>query len=281
MSVNLPSRTPIIKDWVSDASAKLCSVGISSAKLDAELILAAIIKKDRTFLHGHADETIDAKCLKQANKYLNRRINHEPLAYILGYKEFFGHEFIVSPKTLIPRPESEDLIEILNELPITDLSNPNPRLVDIGTGSGCLGISAKLTYPQLEVTLADIDLGALKIASKNARKLGAKVKIIKSDLIKNYNDTPDIIVANLPYVDRKWLRSPETDFEPSLAIFSSDNGLYLIKKLISSASQLLSPGKYLIIEADPRQHSELTNYANKKSFETILRRNYVLVFKSY
>lgn len=279
MNTNLQPKTPItIKYWLNCALAQLQDNGVTSALLDAELIVAETINKDRAYLHGHDDDVLVPSSRKLADEYLRRRLKLEPLAYILGYKEFFGHQFIVSPKVLIPRPESEGIIEALSELAIKKSSF---KLVDIGTGCGCLGISAKLLFPKADVTLSDISSDALKIASKNASTLGAEVNIIKSDLLNNFSGKADVLIANLPYVDSQWTRSRETDFEPGLALFSSDNGLNLIKRLISSTPRRLIKGGYLIIEADPRQHSDLINYANERSFETISQKDYVLVFKSY
>jgi release factor glutamine methyltransferase len=279
MNTNLQPKTPItIKYWLNCALAQLQDNGVTSALLDAELIVAETINKDRAYLHGHDDDVLVPSSQKLADEYLRRRLKLEPLAYILGYKEFFGHQFIVSPKVLIPRPESEGIIEALSELAIKKSSF---KLVDIGTGCGCLGISAKLLFPKADVTLSDISSDALKIASKNASTLGAEVNIIKSDLLNNFSGKADVLIANLPYVDSQWTRSRETDFEPGLALFSSDNGLNLIKRLISSTPRRLIKGGYLIIEADPRQHSDLINYANERSFETISQKDYVLVFKSY
>lgn len=232
MNTNLQPKTPItIKDWLNCALAQLQDNGVTSARLDAELIVAETINKDRAYLHGHDDDVLVPSSRKLADEYLRRRFKLEPLAYILGYKEFFGHQFIVSPKVLIPRPESEGIIEALSELAIKKSSF---KLVDIGTGCGCLGISAKLLFPKADVTLSDISSDALKIASKNASTLGAEVNIIKSDLLNNFSGKADVLIANLPYVDSQWTRSRETDFEPGLALFSSDNGLNLIKRLISS-----------------------------------------------
>jgi len=281
MNTNSRPQTPLIKDWLKAATTRLQDADINSAKLDSELILAEVLGKGRTYLHGHDDELIGQKNLQTAASYLERRQRREPLAYILGYKEFYGHRFIVTPDTLIPRPESEDIIAILKQLlPPTTYHLPPTKLVDVGTGSGCLGITAKLIFPRFEVTMTDISSSALKVAAKNAQKLNARIKIIKSNLLKNYHETADIIIANLPYVDEIWERSRETEFEPSLALFAADRGLDLIKKLIRESAKKLNPGGYLILEADPRQHDEIIEYAFKKSFDNTGQNGYTLVFRS-
>ncbi len=286
---------PAIKDWVISATKQLSVAKIISARLDAEIILADILKKDRTYLHAHPDRILDDQQLNDANGYITKRLNRIPIAYITGYKEFYGRNFAVTPATLIPRPESEDIITILKDIllpanpstmlstsgviPISYFPTPNPRLVDIGTGSGCLGITAKLELPNLNVTLTDISTEALEIATRNAKNLTADVTILQSDLLKEYEAKPDFIIANLPYVDKLWERSPETNYEPALALFADNNGKALIEKLIIEASKKIHNKGYLIIEADPEQHQDLINYAQRHSFTIDQQINYILVFK--
>jgi release factor glutamine methyltransferase len=280
MNVNLQPQTPTINDWLSTASIRLTSVGINSARLDSELILANSLNKSRTFLHAHNDEMIDIKHTRIANSQLARRIHHEPVAYITGYKDFFGRKFIVNTDTLIPRPESEDIISVLKQLlPPTSNRLLPTKLVDVGTGSGCLGITAKLEFSFLEITLVDISKKALLVAKQNAKKHNANVKIIESDLLQNYSEETDIIIANLPYVDAAWKRLPETSYEPRLALIADGHGLLFNQRLIVQASDALLVGGYLIIEADPEQHSRLIEYANKHSFQTEIKNNYVISFK--
>ncbi|MEI7918050.1 MAG: peptide chain release factor N(5)-glutamine methyltransferase [Candidatus Saccharibacteria bacterium] len=272
---------PAIKDWISTATTQLSVAEIISARLDAEVLLACAINKDRTYLHAHPEQILDDQQTKDADGYLVKRLNRIPSAYITGYKEFYGRNFTVTPATLIPRPESEDIITILKSivLPYSNSHIPIANLIDIGTGSGCLGITAKLEFPNLDITLTDISAEALEIASLNAKKLSANVSFLQNDLLKKYKGRPDIIIANLPYVDRSWKRSPETNYEPTLALFADDGGKALINKLIIQASKIMSPGSYLIIEADPEQHQDLINYARQHSFTIDQQANYILVFK--
>jgi len=277
--VNSQPQTLAIKNWLTDASAQLSRIGIPSYKLDAEIILAKVLNKDRTYLHAHSDDILDIDDIKLANKLLISRISRVPIAYINGHKEFYGRDFIVTPSTLIPRPESEDIITILKQLPLANCHSSSIKLIDIGTGSGCLGITIKLEFPIFDVTLSDISESALKVAKLNAKNLIADVSIAHSDLLSNYQSRPNIIVANLPYVDKTWDRSPETDHEPTLALFADDQGLSIIKKLITQATDKLEYDGYLIIEADPEQHNQLTEYAKNKSFNMIAHRGYILVFQ--
>ncbi|MBI3494418.1 peptide chain release factor N(5)-glutamine methyltransferase [Candidatus Saccharibacteria bacterium] len=253
-----------INAWLKAAQKDLSTANIDSAQLDAQLLLSATLYKPREYLLAHSDQQLLDNELSQANKWLKRRIKREPIAYILGHKEFYGRDFIVSPNVLIPRPESESIIEILKEL------KPE-TIVDIGTGSGSLAISAKLELPDSRVIATDISEDALQMARQNANSLNAEITFVVSDLLSGIktitSDTPVAIVANLPYVDKTWEASPETKFEPNLALFADDGGLKLIKKLILQAKKKLRPKDHLILEADKRQHKQVTEYAKKHGFK--------------
>ena len=260
---------PLIKEWLEDATKQLADVGIESAKLDAELILAHTLRKPRTFIHAHDDIQLTTRQKEIADARLYLRLDRTPLAYIIGHKEFYGRRFKVTPATLIPRPESEDFLAILETiLPNTKalITDAPKRLLDVGTGSGILGITAKLEHPELDITLIDISRHALNVARDNARTLHADIRILESDLLSKYDLLADIIVANLPYVDVGWERSPETNQEPPEALFAKDGGLYLIKKLVEQTSSKLRNGGYLLLEADLRQHNDIVRFAKNHGF---------------
>lgn len=282
MSENSQLPVLVIKDWLDDATMQLQAAGISSARLDSEIILAHCLRKNRTYLHAHADDPLEARVQEVADARLLLRLDRVPIAYIIGHKEFYGRQFRVTTATLIPRPESEALIDALGQLipqNQTLLPGMTWRVVDVGTGSGCLGITAKLEHPELDVTLLDNDSFALKVAAANAQQLQADVRIIKSDLLQSYPFQPNIIVANLPYVDRSWQRSPETDHEPAVALFADADGLALIYKLIDQAKTALSTGGTLLLEADPRQLESIAKYGTKKNFTVILQHDFCIALK--
>ena len=334
MSASLLPKMPAIKDWLDNATRLLSGVKIPSAKLDAELILSTVINKDRSYLHAHADQIIKPKQAKLANAYLKKRAKRVPLAYIFGYKEFYGRNFMVNKNVLIPRPESETIIDLLDtaitrlndsrqsfsqtahstcgqrpargvrlptgtvclgqQLPVfvnrlaieqhsidgkMDAGKTKIHLIDIGTGSGCLGITAKLEFPPLNVTLVDISHKALSVARLNANALKAPVRTLHSDLLTKYHQKADIIVANLPYVDKTWDCSPETAYEPSLALFAKNNGLELIKKLVSQTPDKLKKCGILILEADPVQHKTISDFAKQYNLELIYQQDYTIAFR--
>lgn len=253
-----------IQQWLTQAAAALKEVGIASARLDAELLLAHTLRKPRTWLHAHSTDELTERHYHIAEARLDLRRDRVPVAYIIGHKEFYGRPFKVTTATLIPRPETEDLLELIQKaLPKNASLLPTEphRLVDVGTGTGILGITAKLEFPELSVTLLDVSRHALQVAEENARRLEADVLCLQSDLLAQYPYTADTIVANLPYVSTEWERSPETDHEPELALFAANDGKALIYKLLDQTTTVLKVNGHIILEADPEQHEAIIAHA--------------------
>ena len=281
MNENLPLPTPAIKDWIADASRQLTDAGIPSARLDSELILAHTLRASRSYLHAHGEDELTARQTEIANARLALRIERVPVAYIIGHKEFYGRRFHVTTATLIPRPESEALITLLKKVvPDThSLLNETLRLIDVGTGSGALGITAKKEFPELSVTLSDVSRHALKVATRNATALNVAVTTLQSDLLSAYPFTADIIIANLPYVDPTWERSKETDHEPEMALFANNGGKALIYELLGQTTNKLSNGGSLLLEADPEQHPAIIAEAKKYGLLLQETLDYALLFQ--
>ena len=187
---------------------------------------------------------------------------------------FYGREFRVNPDVLIPRPETEMVVDaVLNLVGKPYLPGVRPSearlprdltIVDVGTGSGCIAVTSKLELPEAIVVASDVSEKALVVAKENAERLGAEVEFVQADLLDDAIITPDLVVANLPYVDENWdwIDKKALSKEPSLALYAEDGGLAIIKRLID---QVTRRGiKHLILEADPSQHQSIINYANKK-----------------
>lgn len=260
-----------VKEWLRINASLIGSAGIDSAQLDAELLLCDALAVNREWLIVHSKKEISKGTAGEAVK---RRLNREPLAYIRGWKEFYNRKFLVTKDVLIPRPESEQVIE-----GVKAISRDNQKIIDVGTGSGSLAITLALEIPNLSVLASDVSESALKIAKKNAATLGARTTFVQSDLLSQIESSYDIIVANLPYVDKKWHYSIETKFEPSLALFATDSGLGLIKKLITQSKQNLSADGFLLLEADPRQHKEVINYAENHGFSLHNKQGFIITLK--
>lgn len=216
-----------------------------------------------------------------------------PRAYKEGYQDFYGRDFLVTPDVLIPRPETEQIIDTVLNLagksylpgvkPSPNQLPENPVILDVGTGSGCIAITIKKELPEAQVYATDISEPALGIAQKNAQNHGAPITFIISHLCQKVNSeeipTPDIIVANLPYIDETWdwLDKEALSYEPKEALYAKDHGLKLIKELIDQAAKLHTPR--LILEADPCQHEEIIKFAKGKyNLEEI--RGFIIGLKS-
>ena len=200
--------------------------------------------------------------------------------------DFYGRDFIVTPDVLIPRPETEMMVDMVLNLagkpylpgvkPGKAVLPNNMTILDVGTGSGCVAVSLKLELPQATVVASDISRKALTVARENARILGADVEFIQADLMDGISIQPDVVVANLPYVDEnwEWIDKEALSAEPSLALYADDGGLKLIKRLID---QVAERGiRHLILEADPCQHEQIEEYANKKSLTINETRGFIL-----
>jgi release factor glutamine methyltransferase len=254
-----------IADFLTQATQQLQQVGIASARLDTQLLLADELQKTKSWLLAHDEQHLTADELAHLKGKIARRVKREPMAYIRGMQEFYGRNFQVNSQVLIPRPDSEALIELFLQLPRTTGDN----LLDVGTGSGALAITIKLEAPEIMVDATDISPAAIAVATQNAATLQAKVHFMQGDLLSAHNKTYNFTVANLPYVDSTWQRSPETTHEPALALFAEEHGLALIKKLVIQAAKSLHPGGFLLLEADPRQHQFILAHAATYNFRQL------------
>lgn len=267
LELNSPLR--VVDDQDRRASAQAKSSDDASAEATSPAATDPIVSPRVAGLVDSANQKIYS-AEQYANQLLKLRLQRRPLAYLLGQKEFYGRLFTVTPDVLIPRPDSEDIIDLLNQIKPTNL-------LDVGTGSGCLAISAKLELPQTNVTASDVSHAALKIAQLNADSLKAQINFKKSDLLTNITKNYDCIVANLPYVSTNWPTSAELKFEPELALYANDNGLSLVKKLVRQATKLQTTQQSLLLEADPRQHQTIANYAQNHGYCLTIKCNFILV----
>ncbi|MFH0847021.1 MAG: peptide chain release factor N(5)-glutamine methyltransferase [Chloroflexota bacterium] len=213
------------------------------ATLEAEVLLRHALGIDRVMLFLELNRQITAKETAEFSELIERRFQGEPVAYITGHKEFYGLDFQVSPAVLIPRPETETLVDKALEL-----SGNDSVIADIGTGSGNIAVSLALKLPRAKIYATDISDDALKVARFNAEKHGAldKILFLQGDLLEILPEPCDIIVANLPYVRESEL--PELRFEPEVALNGGKDGLNQIRRLIPQVSSRLKMGGYLLLE---------------------------------
>jgi len=258
------------KVWLSKTTKDFELAGVASPRLDALILLEHVSGIERSSLLASDRLEVDETLLF---KLVQRRLNREPLAYIISNKEFYGHSFFVDNNVLIPRPESEAIVEyaVLN-------APKSSKLVDVGTGSGAIAISIKLARDDLEVSASDISSAALKVARKNASSLKAAVTLIKSDLLSSVKDDYQTIVANLPYVPPGGRQQRELAYEPELAIYDSEDGLGHYRQFSKQLNSILASGGLLIVEHDLTQIEKIKKVFTKaKQSESVS--SFVTAFK--
>ncbi|MEO6912276.1 MAG: peptide chain release factor N(5)-glutamine methyltransferase [Edaphobacter sp.] len=234
------------------------------AHRDAERLLLHLLQIDRAMLLAHPDRSLSPEQLAAYQAAIGRRLNNEPIQYIIGYQEFFGLKLKVTPATLIPRPETEHLVEaVLDRLP-----HKQPlRVLDIGTGTGAIALALAVHLPQARVTALDLSDEALNVARENvlAHNLSSRIRLLQSDLLSGLpqdeqREAFDAIVSNPPYIpegDRSELHPQVCDYEPSQALFAGPLGLDIYRHLIPQAYIALKPDGLLALEIGHGQSEAL------------------------
>jgi release factor glutamine methyltransferase len=272
-----------VEVWIKAAEEKLMSASVPTARLDCLVLLEDCLNTNRTQLLAHPEQKLCNEQINLLDGQIARRVAHEPLAYIRGKTEFYGREFIVNKHVLEPRPESETMIDLLKNLlqhnPFTSGVRPW-KLIDMGTGSGCLGITAKLENPKLDVDLIDIDPQALKIAQRNAKKSATGVHCLKGDLLSDVPKSYDIILANLPYVPDNFQINPAALHEPQLAIYGGLDGLDVYRRLFNQVEKIKTKPRIVLTEALPPQHTELAKIAGAAGFKLTKTDDFIQQFES-
>lgn len=267
--------------WLAKATGLLETVGINTARLDCLILLEDATGKDRSWLLAHPETTLQGPTLQRLEKQLKRREKHEPLAYIRGKSEFYGREFIVNSHTLEPRSETETMIDLFKNLHC----KVGPcNVVDVGTGSGCLAIIAKLELPDAEVYATDVDKKCVETARQNAEKHGVKIEFFEGDLFEAIPTTnyrlPTTILANLPYVPDNHTINKAAMFEPKHAIFGGPDGLDLYRRLFLQLSDISRKPEYILIESLPFQHDELSKIAKIGGYTLSATDDFIQLFKT-
>lgn len=226
----------------------------SSPDLDARLLLEHVLQVNHSFLAAHGDDGLSPEEENSYRSLISRAERREPIPYIMGTAEFYGYSFIVNPSVLIPRPETEALVELATAWA---RMHKTCRIVDTGTGSGCIAISLALNLPKSEIWATDLSLDALSTARKNAQNLApSRINFIQGDLLSPIEPGVDLIVANLPYVaDDEWTVVDDAVkwYEPKIALAGGPDGLDLIRKLLQQATVRLSPGGAIFLEIGWKQ----------------------------
>lgn len=238
-------------------------------RFEREVLLAHVIESDRAWIWSHLDEPIDpAKLHRYQNLILQRAAGH-PVAYLLGHREFYGREFEVSPAVLIPRPETELLVELALAL----LPERNVRAIDVGTGSGAIGLTLAAERPGWRLIASDLSEAALAIAGRNRDALGLeRVELLRCDLLDGLLERRfELVISNPPYVAEgdPHLDAGDLRFEPGIALSSGRDGLDLIRPLIVQACSVLVPGGWLLLEHGHDQAEAVRSLLGNQGFESV------------
>lgn len=225
---------------------KLLTTTTPNNRLDAQVLLAVVLKRPQSFVYAYPEYVLTSSELTAFQDVWKRRCDGEPLAYILGKKEFWGLEFVVNQHTLIPRPETEVLVEYV----LTTFRQPTCSLLDIGTGSGAIACAIASERPEWQITAADISSETLMVAKQNCEALQLpNITCQLSDLFSVFQGQQfDIIVSNPPYIDPIDPHLQDLKFEPQQALVAADHGLKILNTILQQASGYLKPGGYVIME---------------------------------
>jgi release factor glutamine methyltransferase len=247
-------------DLVQRSATWLAEKGLGNARREAEWIFAEALGLTRLDLYTRFDMPLDSGETARLRELVQRRGRREPLAYVLGSQDFHGLKLRVTPAVLVPRPETEELVDlVLAALPVGAQA-----VLDVGTGSGAIALAVKHARPELVVQARDISPEALAVAQGNAESLGLAVAFSQGDLANGLTGPFAAVIANLPYIaeDERGLCDPELAFEPALALFPGGDGLTPIRRLIADAPRLLASDGRLWLEHGFRQAAAINAAAS-------------------
>ncbi len=262
---------PSIAESLVVAETVLADNSVAEPLRESRSLLALVLKKDRAFIYAHPEYVLSAQEADAYRSYLDRRSKHEPLQYISGIQEFYGLEFVVTPDVLIPRPETEMIVEGALEI-LSD--NAHASFCEIGVGSGCIAISVLYHLANTTAVGTDISPDAMNIARQNSIKHGVqeRLSLIESDLFSAVGDAKfDLIVSNPPYVpanDMAGLQPEVRDFEPNQALTDGQDGLSIIRRIVDDSPRYLRSGSYLLIEIGFGQADEVAGMFESSRWRT-------------
>lgn len=262
-----------LKQALTSAVDRLESSDVGSPRMNAEVLLIFVLGVNRAYLYAHPERELTAEEESRYDEVLAQRATGMPSQYITGHQEFWGLDFIVSPAVLIPRPETEHLVETVLEL-ARDVAYP--KLVDVGTGSGCIALALAHELKGGEVYAVDVSPEALEIAHANAVRLqlDRRVQFLQSNVLEGLAKTSDFnfVVSNPPYVgfdEADKVQKSVRDFEPRIAVFAGEHGLDVIGSLVQQALQVLKPAGWLAMEIGYSMRVAVLNLLSPTMWEDV------------
>ncbi|MFA5140089.1 MAG: peptide chain release factor N(5)-glutamine methyltransferase [Elusimicrobiota bacterium] len=269
-----------VREYLEAGTEFLRSRKVPEAAANAEFIMASILECGRAGVHADAGRALNAKQSHHFWFLLKERARRVPLAYVLGTQPFCGIEIKVSPAVLVPRPETESLVEFAAETARTRFSGENVHIAELGTGSGCIAVALAKALPEAMIVATEISPGALRIAEENilAHRVDRQVRLIREDLFKG-GDRPSpwahMLVSNPPYVPSAEIAklAAEVKAEPVLALDGGKDGLEVIRVIVAQAPRLLRPGGWILLEFGDGQAQRVRAVLEKGGFEAVEVRN--------
>jgi release factor glutamine methyltransferase len=242
---------------------------VENPRLNAEHLLAHVLGRKRIDLYLEFERVLTDSELAPLRAVVKRRGEGEPLQHLLGTVEFCGHVFLCDKRAMVPRPETEQLVEFLT----SEIRNPKSKILDVGTGSGVIALTLAIEFPEAEILAVDISDDALALANENAASLNLsdRVRFVKSNLLENVEGTFDLIVANLPYIStqQRHALSREVLHDPEIALFGSARGDELVREVIAQAPPHVRPGGMLALEIGLDQSEALLSALAEKNYRDI------------
>ena len=258
---------PVIRQTIRDVHHTLESAAIPDARLEAEVMVMSVMRMTRQSIFSQQETEVGPQQQRDLDAMLEERLKRTPLAYILGYREFYGINVMVTPAVLVPRPETENLVEHALFMAIMGMESRELIIADVGTGSGAIAINLALHLPAARIYAVDISEPALDVAAYNIRShsVADRVKLGHGDLLEPVPEPVDLIVANLPYVPTSRIPTlqPEVQKEPALALDGGEEGLDLVGRLLSQAPDKLKENGIILLELDPEQVPSVTELTHR------------------
>lgn len=265
-----------IKEALFDAEHWLSMSGVSSSRLDAELLLGHVMEQDRVWLVAHDKEELNAETKQQFAIMVQKRTQRVPLVHLTHMREFYGLELKITADTLTPRVETEQMVEWAIKH-----AKKNGRVIDVGTGSGAIALGIAKNRPDLKIIGTEVSMPALEVARENAKSHDLPIAFVLSDLWEAIEGTFDAIVTNLPYLrdDAQTDLMEEVKYEPDVALFGGEDGLDIYRRFLAKVPDFLVPKGFLFTECDPWQHADLIDVASKYGLVPIEQGYFILGFQ--
>ena len=247
----------LLRDVIQQLEAAMAAADIPDARLEAEVMIMNVMRVPRHRIYAYQEEEVPEEAEKVLHELVERRLKREPLAYIMGHKEFYGVDLLVRPGVLIPRPETEGLVEQTLFASMMRMEEGSFVIAEPGTGCGAIAVSLAIHLPAAHIVAMDLYETPLRVAEVNVQRhnVADRVTLLQGDLLEPFPEQVDLVVANLPYIRSESIDTlqPEIQWEPREALDGGADGLELIRRLLQQAQTKLKPGGAILLEVDPQQ----------------------------